>query len=506
MKKYIAQIIIETTSPLVVGAGKPSIDSSSIIAKDFNFLPYIPATGIAGILSQLFEEKYGEKERKEIFGGEDDIYEKDRLKEKPEGETLRGSYFETCDALLLDNKAKVLQSVLHKDELSPFYKKFLALPKREHVKIGHDGIVDDLGGKFDNEFVFKGARFKFELEFMSDINKEEYWKFILNSFYSKDFLLGSGTANGYGQSKVISLKTKTYDLSNRKELEAYLDHTVDLNTEFDGTEFVPITLDEKYKEIHSVKLTTNAIHIGAGYGDHEVNDTNYKEFAISWNKENQPEWKSYFVIPGSSIKGILAHRVAYYHNLETNKIVENIILDVSKVEKTKIDILYKKLENDLDEIMNSTLSPIIKKEQLNNLKDGLGYESYKINYKKIFEDYIGENNLSVKELFGSASNDDNIGSMGKIIIDDIYIPFNKELETIFEHNSIDRYTGGTIDTALFSEKVFTPNLPLILRIKTSDKENIRLDVLNRAINDLINGNLAIGGKTNKGYGILLEQK
>ncbi len=506
---YIAQIVLEATSPLVIGAGTSDLDNDAVVAKDFNSLPYIPGEGMTGIISELFEKKWDKEITIDIFGGEDEVF---KMKEK---ETMLGSSFEISDAYLVDSDGKVKQQAIQKSELSDFHKIFLNLPKREHVCIEHTGTAKK-GGKFDNEFVYKGSRFKFEIELNKrDYEKtEDYWESILEIINSTGFALGSGTTNGYGQVKIVSLKSRTYDLSNIKDFEAYLNHTVDLNASLKDAEDWSKSKKEAVNQISwqlhkSLSVTTNCIHIGAGYGDMDVDDTNYKEQVLTWNEKNEPAWKTYFVIPGTSIKGTVAHRVAYRSNKNNNCFIENIIAGIvsKKIEVEKININedFIKYRNEVENIAGGIEELEAKKIKLLELgKTILAYE-HKIEdfAEKMLVDYVGENNQSVKQLFGNASKSEELaGSIGNVIVDDVYIEHDKDTETIFEHNAIDRYTGGTIDTALYAEKVFTPGEPFELNFKIAQDTEFETKVLDLALEDLMNGNLPLGGKTNKGYGFL----
>jgi len=512
MKKYIAQIIIETTTPLVVGSGKSSLDNDAIVARDWNFLPYVPGTGILGVLRSLFSQRYDENSVFSVFGGKD----KDTKKEG----TFKGAVFEISDALLIDGddygkNGTVLQNIVCKSDLSNYHKSFLKLPKREHAKIGFTGVVEDTG-KFDNEFVYKGARFKFEIELQDDNEiTAVYWKSILDFFSSSDFLLGSGTTNGYGQIKVVSVKEKTYDLNKENELIAYLNHSVDLNADFDGEEHIFKSNESNWEDLSIENINSNALHIGAGYGDSDVDDTNYREQVIEWNS-NKANWKEYYVIPGSSIKGVIAHRVAYLFNKEKGNTIEKILNNgktkVFDKEQEKIDNLLDRFNKKIEAIKNYNDDISIdelneKLSELDKLKNEINdfeYASDKlINGTDLLKDYVGENNEMVKQLFGFASNNDENGTIGKIIFNDVYIPSANVAETIFMHNKIDRFTGGTIDTALYEEKVFVAKEPLTINYKIY-KNSVSKE-LTGAIKDLTKGNLAIGGKTNKGYGYFTKK-
>ena len=509
-KIYIARIVIETTTPLVIGAGISDLDNDSVVAKDFNFLPYIPGEGLAGIIRDMFERKWDEKITLDIFGGEDDI---NRDNEKKE--TNFGSSIEISSGYLVDADAdgSVKQQAVKESDLSGFHKIFLNLPKREHVRIEHIGTASK-EGKFDNEFVFKGARFKFEV-LLNHPNKpgyenlDDFWNSILESINSTGFILGSGTTNGYGQVKVVNVQNRVYDLTLETDFKAYLNYTADLNDPFEGAKpgSIPKELTKtgwlKYEEFN---VETKCMHTGAGYGDMDVDDTNYKERVLTWDKGNNPVWKTCFVIPGSSIKGVLSHRVAYHFNKNdttVEKIISGIVDKTFETEKLKIDADISKIKLKVDAIANGMDSPEEKKKQMESIITELS--AFKFTGIKTTNDFLydftGEKNAEVKNTFGFASVSENEpGSIGNIIADDIYIDADEVDETIFEHNEIDRFTAATIIKALYSEKVFTPKLPFKINIKLDNKNKVPAGYFDKAVDDLINGNLPVGGKTNKGYG------
>lgn len=78
---------------------------------------------------------------------------------------------------------------------------------------------------------------------------------------------------------------------------------------------------------------------------------------------------------------------------------------------------------------------------------------------------------------------------------------NRGNEHVFPHVKIDRFTGGTIDGALFQEKASFTSSRIITDIYV--KKNVDAKALNafeRALNDLCSGALPLGGNVNKGHG------
>ena len=81
-----------------------------------------------------------------------------------------------------------------------------------------------------------------------------------------------------------------------------------------------------------------------------------------------------------------------------------------------------------------------------------------------------------------------------------YKPSNES--KVFEHVSIDRFTGGAIDAALFQEKAVAKKdkftIEILLRNNVSDDD--ALGAFEQSLDDVVKGLLSLGGATTKGYG------
>ena len=112
-------------------------------------MPMILGTSVAGILRRAFEEYIGEDAANEIFG-----------KKGKDSKNLVGSILIVSNALLVDENGMFCEELLSKK--SKFLQLFNSLPIRDHVAINANGTAKD-AGKFDEEVVFSGSRFKFSL-------------------------------------------------------------------------------------------------------------------------------------------------------------------------------------------------------------------------------------------------------------------------------------------------------------------------------------------------------
>ncbi len=108
----------------------------------------------------------------------------------------------------------------------------------------------------------------------------------------------------------------------------------------------------------------------------------------------------------------------------------------------------------------------------------------------------------VESIFGAKKDNNKDSSKGNILISDVYL--NETSTKVFDHVSIDRFTGGAIDSALFQEKTIASKETFTLEIlinKEKLKDEIALDAFEKALKDITIGMLSLGGATTKGHGV-----
>lgn len=469
--KYKARIVVEAEAPLCIGSDKTLLDQDAPVQKDWNNLPMIPGTAIAGYLRRQLNAL-------DIFFGDD---------ANTKSKQPKGSQITTSSALLIlpqenNEKPRVYHQVENLDEV-PMVNYYLNLPTRLSVAINHLGTAKE-GDLFDREIVYKGSRFIFEIGLdLKDKNNED-WKTILQTFYQDNFYLGAGQFNNFGKLKPISIQYYCFDLTNENCRKKYVEHTVDLNQNLKGWEvFEPENnTDNTYFDIEEFQLSgkNSFFHFGSGYEDTNTDAACYKELVMQWNDKNNLEAKLHYVIPGTSIKGLLAHRTAFLSNIIGEKFIEKAYT-----------YFFNKHEHLLKDDNEETL------EQLENKLEQLKMALKDYDTSKVVENLSVENK-DVQNIFGTAKNDKNsTGASGNVIVNDIYLSPKDIREHIFMHNKIDRFTGGTIETALYSETVLAIDQ---LDFKIKIKKSFENTPLTQAIDDLRNGRLLLGGKTSKGHG------
>jgi len=422
---HIAHITIELTTPLKVGSNASDFLQDAPVQKDWNNLPMILGTSLAGVLRKEFDKQ----EANTIFGDED-------TKKKD----AKASKLIISNALLLDEHNKVTESLLMKK--SKFLQHFENLPIREHTVLSDKGVSEN---KFDEEVVYKGSRFKFSIEMIED-DVESFQK-LLKVLHSAHLRVGGGSTKGFGTFRVVELRTQKF---THKDYHRY---SSSLNYLLENKEPIESTSTKKYTK-YTLKITPEDFFLfGSGFGDSDADATPVYEQVIDY--ENKCLSEKQILIPASSIKGALSHRTAFYYNQA-------------------------------------------QKVYLENLKD---QEKQK---------HLGENNNAVNAIFGhkkelEKETKKELGNKGKILISDCYKE-NKEETKTFDHVSIDRFTGGAIDGALFQEKTIaqkdTWEIEILLENNISSEF---VDAFEKALNDIKTGMLPLGGMTAKGHGVFQEE-
>lgn len=448
--RLVARIVLEATSPLAVGSGRKDMLTDSLVATDVNGLPCIPATAVAGVLRHLI----GETEAEGVFG-----------KSSSKKQEVRGSNIIFTDAMLVGADGKAIDG-LHTDldRNDDFLRHYFALPIRQHVRMSDKGTAQQ-GRKFDEQVVYKGSRFCFEVEMVATQDDAATFEGILQQLDSPDFRIGGGTRCGFGAVKVVSCQMRTFNLTEENDRKAYAKKSSSLAEEW-PKEWKCLN-DVKALNDHKARSATTRyeLHLkpldfflfGSGFGDEEADMTPVKELVVTWENGQAKFSEELTLLPATSVKGALAHRVAYHYNKKNGFTV--------------------------------------------------GSENAK----------AGNENEAVRALFGyaaeSAENKAEQSQRGRVLISDVFLSpsSDKVKDKVIPHVAIDRFTGGTIDGALFSEKstyggngtkvvltvIVTPAAETNQDLSSSAKA---IEALQEALEDICKGLLPLGGGVNRGNG------
>lgn len=435
--RQLARIILETETPLAIGSGNKDIKTDSVVAKDINELPYIPATTLAGLIRHSLPEVL-----QEYWMG---------FQKKKDGE---GSRIMLSEGKILSADGNPIDGLnLVKDKITQLCRE---LPIRQHVRINQQGTAVK-NGKFDEEIVPKGVRFCFEIELMAEKDKPGIMDTILSIIQSDGFRIGSGSRSGFGKIKVVGILRRDLDLCVPDELTLYLGKSASLAKAWEGYKpYTPSATKESDCILYTLELRpVDFMFFGSGFGDERSDMTLVREPVITWEKGKATivEQERVILIPASSVKGALAHRTAYHYNR-----LEGVFADKKTAEE--------------------------------------------------LEKNTGKENKAVKTLFGSEGDRKGKNKQrGNILFSDVIEKQKAPLEKkVLNHVKIDRFTGGAVDGALFSEEVLyapgkTFNLELMLRKTAVDEKDGKIvKAFEAALTDLCKGYLPLGGGVNRGNG------
>lgn len=368
----------------------------------------------------------------------------------------QGSRVIFSDGVMIGKDGRPVDGLRTKIQNDEFYAHFKMLPIRQHVRINSLGSTDK-GGKFDEQVTYQGTRFCFEMELLSTGSEEEalFYEKMLNVLRRSTFRVGGGTHNGFGLMKVVLLQRRDYDLTNPDDLESYVSRSAALDSPLEGAKKLTTdTITDSTWKRYTLKLQPKDFFLfGSGMGDDEADMTPVSEAYIVWTDGKPTFQERGILIPATSVKGALAHRTAYHWN---------------KLKKRFVD-------NDGEKPLTGDACP------------------------------------AVEAIFGKAGQDsDKDIKCGNIMLSDVIISAGQktEGEKIMNHVAIDRFTGGTMDGALFTEKVINGlgreiQLTVDVRKDSIQDEDIR-KAFELALQDVAHGLLPLGGGVNRGNGTFVK--
>lgn len=446
-KLFIARCVIETESPIALHSGNREYGFDTQLARDWNSLPYIPATSIVGVWRSLIPLDEAEK----WFGS---------AKDKGNASLLSIS-----DALMLNSKSEYFPKLAGKSILNDkLYQKYGEDRSeiRERCRISHRGAAVH-EGKFDVAVLPTGIRFVFDVR--AELTESQNFSEVrqLLAYFKKDSVyLGSGMTNGQGKIKLVGYTEFNENLSEVAPAELQQKITKFVSAK------VPLTIDDcmlQCKSRETVQILAEIPMIGRDtwkIGENIVDKTSccHMEHRIIWDKNGQEKLdleNERIVVPGSSLKGIIAHRTDFH---------------------------FRKLKM---------------------VSDTVG------------EDLPPQSEISIshelEELFGTAGDGDDIPARaGQLIVEDTVIENVKNIERT--HVKIDRFSGGAYDGALFTERrIYKPRMTFRIKLKTSMdnnslsasreiKNSLAAKALARTITDIIEGFLPIASGSGRQAGLL----
>ena len=467
---HVARITLEAETALSIASGQANGVFDTNLVMDANDLPAIPGSALAGVLRSLYREEYNDTQTDQLFGFQS---------------TQKGDADDSCPSSLnvswgciQNSQGKAIQGLcLEQQDGGPSNDAILKTAMkltdspvfRDRVKLSHKGVSANTG-KFDRAVLPAGYRFTFELSMWADEEEPQAWKNVLGLLKHPLFRLGGMTRAGLGKLKVITAHQFVADLRSEggrtdfKKLSRNLSDlkvfsTIDIPEVKGSNAFVTATISLKPNSYWRI-----------GGDNVPYQKTNEKpadllpkfEEKVVWPEKGQASGGAKkLLIPASSVKGALSHRIAFHSNRLNGVWADDVLAD-----------------------------------------DDADYDK-------------SDNCDAVRTLFGYAndnkqSDGKSTGQAGFVLIDDAYRDFSAEKLQVIMHNSIDRFSGSVRDRMLFSEEmIWGEGVEIQLTIKktlkpqSDNKESLlrTRKALSFALDDLCKGRLALGAGVSKGHGL-----
>ncbi len=455
--RRIARVTIEFRTPFLVGSSGRLLLADTGPVLDANDLPVIPGTSLTGMIRHAFEREHGSARTTQLFGGSDDA-------ENGLGE---GSRLWVTWAHIHDSRNRPVDGLrVGVWNADPVLANAMGMTVRDHVRISHRGAADSRG-KFDQALVPAGHRFTFELHLEAGDDRpedESDFLWILRHLAGGWMRVGGAGRRGLGSFAVVKCLYGKFDHASGHAPNAYMGHSARLDVEARYLEPLELSLGPPPAALRALALSLEAEGFWGFNGtepwveheDERSPDFNpVREERIRWDADIAVVCEQAMFIPGSSVKGALAHRVAFHDNRLRGRYAD----------------------------------------QAESVQD--------------LEQWTGSRNPSVQALFGTlhgqADEGAGEGCAGKVFIDDAWLDMDGPRPTArLDHVSIDRFTGGARAGVLFSERVLFKGPQVVLRLLVEDLDrvdSIARDAFREALRDLCEGRVQIGAGYGRGHGV-----
>lgn len=347
----IARLVFTLETPLHCGGGKDQFLDLPVLRDSAGFY-LIPGSSIAGIIRSealKFDASENNEVSEILFGSNRE-------------DNQNASLFWCSDAHLLDFDGQCALSKYikgRKVEIAEYKGPYI----RDHVKIDEKTLTACPGGKYDEEIVPIGAKFSVEIKldgWNKEIpqNVEDLFIKVMSKLMSESISFGGKQTNGYGKITFDSdSELRRFDLFNQNDMMSYVN--LSSSPRFISTDRGQKIELPKYKHeaknensvsgTIEIKLSCTGPVMVSGSSD-ENSDADFTSMTVPsyiYGKSSS-HMQSKPVIPGSSIKGVLYHRIqtiAKVKGLQNNcieKIFGSIVGENAGIGRVRVyDMFYE---------------------------------------------------------------------------------------------------------------------------------------------------------------------
>jgi CRISPR/Cas system CSM-associated protein Csm3 (group 7 of RAMP superfamily) len=448
---HLARLVLECRTPLSIGAEKGGELDDLVLASDANGLPVIPGSGLAGVLRHL----YGEG-AEELFGYQSagDGKASDLMVSWGHVLDSRGR---PVEGLLLGEESARLVD----DPLLAFLAGAADRPmKRDRVAINSRGTAAERT-KYDRSVVPAGVRFAAELRLWCTALDDSRWTRLLDLLGDRRLRLGGQTRSGLGGIDVVDVRCASFDLAVPDDARAYaaLGRRLCSHAGLEVRAIARRAVDVSA----TVRLKPESFwRVGQGDQPLRREEQSQKPADLLPLSERRVAWRNgvaeilepQVLIPGSSVKGALAHRVAFHdcrlQGVWAEQLGESAVSRFDKSSKSSaVQALFGWHRDDRDGVEGAPA-----------------------------------------------------GRAGRISIDDAYVAVESVKHCGQMHNVIDRFHGGVRQHLLFEEELLHGG-QIELKLDVEQADSIPAGArraLKLALEDLCLGRLAIGAGSTRGHG------
>lgn len=471
---YLARFVLEAETAFALSTGLADASFDNSILRDVNHLPALSGSSLAGVLRHRFQAEVADEEKVNKVFGFADLKQGDASKQ-PDGQA---SHLHLSWGYLHDSNNRAIETRLDPDTLKadPFLERLTQahLIHRERVALNDRGVAKSTM-KFDVTLAPAGCRFSVEMSLWSDQSDDPEWKCLL-ALLQTPLHIGAATRSGLGHFFLQQLHQGCFNLTQTDDYQRFSELS---QTAIDDTNHLcKVDIDEEQHSAIELNLEAEDFwrfgQTGAPLLDSSKTPdaVPLSEVIIEWSKYTVEQNGCFsprkIVIPGSGVKGALAQRCAFHYRRLTQ--------DFTPLTAS---------ERDAEQQTTRT--------QAHPLADFLGYAA-------------------------DTEQEQSLGLAGLLFFRDVYLTPESDQLSHLMHTSIDRFTGGVRDGALFMEEMIWKN-PANLRLKididwqrlaqlqanaaTDGKQQhyqTLFHALHLTLNDLCQGRLALGAGASKGYG------
>ncbi|HLO77960.1 MAG TPA: RAMP superfamily CRISPR-associated protein [Magnetospirillum sp.] len=442
--RRLARVTVGFRTPFLVGGGRRDIRSQKGFVRDANGLPALPGSSIAGVLRHAFTQLRGQPAAERLFGavlrdGVADDASRPASRLAVSWGAIHGADDQPVEGLHPDPASDPVLAAAQSGHL------------RNHVGIDHRGAAADRR-KFDETVVGAGHRFSFELLLAGDDADADEWAALMGLLHWPGLRFGAGSRRGFGAFDV-EVAEAAFDLADPAGYDAFCSLPRALGARQGLSPWTKAAIAPQPTSCIRLRglRAEGPWLFGGGTGQGDEDMVAVAEPMVTWlNGRGSVSAEPVYYLPGSGIKGVLAHRVAWHFN------------------------------------------------RLTGIRaDGLDDPA----------PHVGSANAAVRALFGEVGGEQGRGRRGILMFEDLFLPTAVAADGPTWHVSMDRFTGGARRGLLFSERPLAagalPDYTITLVIP--EGESLSGDVraaLDATLDDLRRGRLTFGSGGGRGNGTL----